>query len=252
MKFFKELSLAALILLSTNASAGVVNVWGERFNLNVINNFYDGLAGHSSSIITGSLDSNDLSGVDLLWAVQPSNGYTATELTTMSTYLSNGGRIAFMGEHGSYAPNENNRINAALSFLGAEMEIMNSTEDGGWHMATKGNGQILDHSLTAGVDSYEYAAYAPLVDLSGDAEALMLGTNLSSVMMAFDNVGEGSVFLITDQNVWDRVGNSNNDNARMFENLLTAETHDVPEPTSLALLGLGLAGFGFAKKRKTA
>jgi len=30
------------------------------------------------------------------------------------------------------------------------------------------------------------------------------------------------------------------------------EVNFIPEPTSLALLGLGLAGFGFARKKKTA
>ncbi len=254
MNTFKTVICSAALIISTNASAGLVNVWGETrdFDLNIINNFYNGLSGHSSVRIGGTLDANDLTGVDLLWATQPADAYTGAELNSMASYLSTGGRIAFMGEHGSYTPAENDRINTALTFLGAEMQIQNSIVDGGFHMATRVNGQILNHSLTAGVNRYEYAAFAPLVSLSGDAQALMLGSDLSSVMMAFDNVGAGSVFLITDQNVWDRVANTgNNDNAIMFENLLSASTVPTPvaAPGALALLGLGLVGLGLTRRK---
>lgn len=258
----RGLAVALAIMSSSAANAGVVTVWGEAlggFSLSTINNFYNGLQGHSSSIATGTLDTVNLSGVNLLWATQPADAYTVAELGAMSSFLAGGGRIAFMGEHGSFAPAQNTRINAALAALGSTISINNVMLDPGFRGASVGDGQILSHALTAGVNAYQYAAFAPL-SISGTAEALMLGEEQflgnPSVMMAYQNIGPGSIFLITDQNVWDNGPTWGNfDNERMFENLLSGNTgappvNGVPVPATLALLGLGFVGLGAVRRRK--
>ena len=225
--------LAPLLALgmSQAARADVVNVWsiGIGGSLSApINSFYNLLPGHSSSVISGSLDSNDLTGVSLLWVVQPPSLLTLAEISTLSAFLADGGRIAFMGEHGNGLANtENNNISAAVTALGGNMTILNnSAQDAGFRIATRVGGQILDHSLTNGVDTYEYAYFAPLIIISPPAEALMLGTDLTSVMMSFENIGPGSIFMITDQNVLNFSGDVDND--VMFENLLTGTTGAPP------------------------
>lgn len=254
-------ALGLLFASSAYAATDVV-VYGEDLGATKgrIDHFYDNLAGHSSNLVASGVQLNtvNLTGIKLLWATQPADSYTAAELNTMSSFLAGGGRIAFMGEHGSFAPNENNRINAALSFLGASISINNVIHDSGFRTASVGDGQILAHALTTGVNTYQYAAYAPLT-ISGSAQALMIGENQPSVMMAYQNIGPGSIFLITDQNVWDNEpsnwGNTF-DNGRMFENLLSGTTGappppPIPEPETYALMlaGLGLLGF-VARRRK--
>ncbi|WP_310488747.1 PEP-CTERM sorting domain-containing protein [Chamaesiphon sp. VAR_69_metabat_338] len=252
----------ALINIPKAHAANLVGVFGDSctgcyFSLSTINNFYNsGLTVNgeavSSSILTGTLDTNNLSNLNLLWMVQPANSYTNSEIQSLSTFLAGGGRIAFMGEHGSISPDENNRITTAIASLGGNISIDNTVVDGYYRDAKRSNGQILDNPLTEGVNTYNYAAFAPL-NISGSAIALMKGQdNPSDVMMAYQNIGAGSIFVITDQNVWDNVGmKSTNDNARLFTNLLGANTGaptSVPEP--FTIVGTLIGGTVAMRMRK--
>lgn len=251
LRAIMALAAAGAVALSTPAQAGTVLVSGERYNLNTINNFYNSYGGHTSSI--GAITAANLVGVNLLWAVQPADAYTMDELNAMSGFLANGGRIAFMGEHGQFAPNENQRINAALSSLGSDIQIFfNQVVDGGFRSASQVDGQILPHALTTGVNTYQYAAFAPL-SVGGTAEILMRGEdNPSTIMMAYQNIGPGSVFLITDQNVWDNAPSlwGAFDNEVMFDNLVEGETGappppgGVPEPATWLMMLLGFFSIG--------
>lgn len=255
MNLLRKAALAVAVsgslVASLPAHAGEVVVFGDRYNLNVINNFYNTYGGHTSTNAGSSIAGVNLAGVELLWAVQPANAYTANELNIMGNFLAGGGRIAFMGEHGTYAPDENNRINAALSALGATISINNIVVDGDFRTASVSDGQILSHTLTNGVNSYQYAAFAPLL-ISGSAQALMRGEeNPDDIMMAYQNIGAGSVFLITDQNVWDNAGSlwPSHDNEIMFDNLVSGVTGAppvgaIPEPATWAMMLIGFFGVG--------
>jgi hypothetical protein len=252
-----RLGVAALALATAGAAnAGTVRVFGERYNLNVINNFYNSYGGHTSQIIS-TLDAGSLAGVNLLWAVQPADAYTGSELSAMANFLAGGGRIAFMGEHGFFAPSENNRINSALSSLGATIQIQNLAPDAGFRSASVADGQIHPHALTTGVSTYQYACFAPLI-VSGTAQVLMTGEDdPNQVMMAYQNIGAGSIFLITDQNVWDGSGSlwGAYDNETMFDNLVVAKTGappppGVPESSTWAMMIAGFGAVGFAMRRR--
>ena len=257
MKILNTAICFATVLLGTvSAQAGTVVIQGDRYSLSTLNNFYNTYGGHTSTIGAGPISGLNLTGVNLLWAVQPAASYSGADITKMQGFLSGGGRIAFMGEHGFFAPQENLRINAALTALGPTIQIINTLEDSGFRTASVGDGQILAHPLTAGVNSYQYTAFAPLT-ISGSAQILMRGeVNPNTIMMAYQNIGAGSIFLITDQNVWDNAPTlwPSHDNEVMFDNLVAGRTvGGIPEPASWAMLisGFGIVGGTMRYRRRS-
>lgn len=251
MRVKKFIFLLFVIFTGGAAWAGSVAVTGNFFDLTTIEDFYHDLG--QTTKTGSSVGTLNLDDVSLLWAVQPAFPYQLGDLVAMQSLLNRGGRIVFMGEHGGYRPKENLRLNNAISFLGGHITIQNLSPDPDFRVAAKDDGQILDHPLTVGVDTFEYACFAPLL-LSGNAQALMRGQDdPTDIMMAYEAIGNGSIVVFADENGWDneRTGwPSGVDNARFFANLLPSSGGSaVPEPSTYGLLG-ALALLGLVALRR--
>jgi hypothetical protein len=132
-----------------------VVVLSHAFNTStIVNNYYNNLAGVTSTIIAGTVTSAHLTGVDLFVAPLPDDAFTPSEITALSSFLAGGGSIFFTGDH-SYFATGNAAVNNALSALGSGMSITSSSFDYGWWTAS--SSQIAADPFTAGVNTFTYA-----------------------------------------------------------------------------------------------
>jgi hypothetical protein len=119
-----------------------------------LQNFYSSLPGVSASLINGAF--TNLSGYNLLIVDNPSNAFSASEISVLNNFLANGNSIFFFGEWTGFDgfPTTNNAVNADLTGLGSSMQLIPASLGSSWTTAT--GAQIAIDPLTAGVDSLTY------------------------------------------------------------------------------------------------
>lgn len=117
-----------------------------------INTFYNTLPGVTSTKTASPITAANLAGVNLVVALSPNLGFTASETAALSGYLASGGTLFLMGDNDSF-PAENANVNNLLIGLGSGLRIVEDTIDAGFH-----NAIVLANPLTAGVGALEYAA----------------------------------------------------------------------------------------------
>jgi hypothetical protein len=140
-----------IVLESTPSQGGTAS----DFDANIIK-FYGGIAGVTSTLISGTIGGSQLAGNNLFVAPIPDNAFTSDEIAALNTFLSGGGSIFFLGDNLHFEP-QNAFINSALSALGSGMSINAGPDfDAGYHTAA--GSQIVSDAYTAGVTTFSYAA----------------------------------------------------------------------------------------------
>lgn len=125
-----------------------------------INEFYNSLAGVTSSTLTAQVTAGDLASIDLLLVPTPDDAFTVAEINAIVNYVNGSGSIMLSGDSAaSFGGGLTHPfINNVLTALGSAMSIDQSNLDIGTQTAT--GPEIAVHPLTAGVTAYEYGATA--------------------------------------------------------------------------------------------
>jgi len=110
----------------------------------------------------------------------------------------------------------------------------NKFYDSWLHDAMVGNGQILVHPLTAGVNTFNYAVPS---GITGSGFRLFLTTDLTTVFGAFEQIGPGSVVFVSDSNLLTNLGFPSNDNGQF---LLDVAQVNIPKTSTILFL---ISGF---------
>lgn len=122
-------------MLGSGTSVGVLGTTTNTSIAPETNDFYNGLGGVSSTILTGTLTGGDLAGLDMLLLPAPDDNFLVSELTAIVDFVNGGGTLYVAGE-AVFGAAVNSRVNAVLAALGSSMSVDNSVLDIGPQVAS--------------------------------------------------------------------------------------------------------------------
>jgi hypothetical protein len=122
------------------------------------NEFYASLAGKTSSLITGTITSAQLSGKELLVISDPNDAFTPAEVSAIQAFSNSGGNLFLLGEGTeiSFGTATNGFLNSLLTQLGSPLRLGAINLDNGNQSAT--GSRIIADPLTTGVSALQYGA----------------------------------------------------------------------------------------------
>jgi hypothetical protein len=149
-------------ILGSGTDVVVLDNSNNAFASSETDEFYDGLSGVTSTLVSGELTAGNLAGVDLLLIPAPDGTFSASEVMAISGLVNAGGSLFLMGDSSviPFGPAVNAIINDLLADLGAGFSLDNTALDGGPQVAS--GAQIVPSPFTAGVSELNYGAASSL------------------------------------------------------------------------------------------
>lgn len=144
----------------------------------------------STSVLPGSLAGNACVLLNLNQAT-----FSGSQVVTLSSYLSGGGKVLMIGENDNYANNA--AFRSLATALGSSMQIQNNAFDPGF----RDTPYIDADPLTRDVKAVNYA-YTATISFSAPARSLVRRSDGSDTMMAAEAIGSGTLFALGDANAF--------------------------------------------------
>lgn len=181
---------------------------------------------------------------------------SAAEISAMQSFVDNDGGFLFIQQDHS-GGSWHGPSNDILNNWGIANTAGTYSNDGG-HYTVGSSSWVTDPNLITG---FTGAAHSTISSAPAGFEVLARD-DLDRIIMGVFDAGAGrssDVFVATDINFWDdSIGWTDVRNRQLWENIWTSasdqidppDNGDVPEPASIALLGMGLGLIGYARRRR--
>jgi len=250
---FKSILAALLFVASSIAHALPIYVLNDTSSSHtMVQSAIGDLNSLGHSVTTGGTLA-DYSAYSQVWDLRYNANLGAADVTAMGSYLAGGGRMYMTGEHAGFNASRNTSLVSWVNGVG-------------------GGNMILADVFHAGLQTFTAAGSAVGLDSAPNALA-GLNTNAANSAVAA-SIDQG--FLVTQEGNltqgsvvgWDFGDISGAAGSRMLlgfdielfangvnwtENMVAyLDSASAPEPGILALMGMGLLGIGFSRRKKAA
>jgi hypothetical protein len=233
------LAVAFLVMVAASLSASVIGQWNgsaRSWNADEFTTIHDLMVAQGNTVTADeAITAANLAAAQVFVIGEATAAPSQAELNDLLNWVSAGGRLIVLGDSGGSGQAGNNAIFAGVGSSMVEGGDAALSAFAGGNFATEGP---------------PYNIVGQFLDIS-PGTAITGGFMLAGTYVEFQQIGAGYVYGFADRSDHNVFNPSDaNSNGQLFLNIVGGQQIVTPEPSTLIMIGTGLAGFAGILRRK--